>query len=57
MVKYKAKECRCWSDYPNYSQKKNNGQFKCIDCYELVKQGDYRHKTICKLKEVKTNVK
>lgn len=52
MYKYKAKECKCWSKYPNQMQKKSNGQWKCVDCYELVKQGDWKHKTRCKLKEV-----
>lgn len=52
MVKYIAKECRCWSDYPNQMLKKDNGQWKCVDCYELVKEGDFRHKTRCKLKDV-----
>lgn len=53
MVKYTAKECSCWSEYPNEACKKNNGQWKCVDCYELVKEGDNRTKTRCKLKEVK----
>lgn len=53
MVKYTAKECSCWSDYPNEAYKKNNGQWKCVDFYELVKEGDWKHKTRCKLKEVK----
>lgn len=52
MKKYTAKECRCWREYPNSMQKKTNGQWKCVDCYELVKQGDWKHKTRCKLKEV-----
>ena len=52
MKKYTAKECRCWSNYPNPMHKKSNGQWKCIDCYELAKKGDWKHKTICKLKEV-----
>ena len=51
MQKYTAKECRCWSKYPNQMQKKSNGQWKCVDCYELVKKGDWKHKTRCKLKE------
>ena len=51
MITYKAKECRCWREYPNPMQKKSNGQWKCIDCYELVRNGNWRtHKTICKLK-------
>lgn len=51
MRKYTAKECRCWSNYPNEAHKKLNGSWKCIDCYELVKQGSWKHKTRCKLKE------
>ena len=55
MQKYTAKECRCWSPYPNTSCKKLNGEWKCVDCYELVKQGDWQHKTRCKLKEAKAD--
>ena len=56
MVTYKAKECRCWREYPNTLEKKANGQWKCIDCYELVRNGNWRTlKTICKLKEVKAD--
>lgn len=56
MTTYKAKECRCWRAYPNPMQKKSNGQWKCIDCYELVRNGNWRtRKTICKLKEVNTD--
>lgn len=52
MRTYTAKECRCWSDYPNQANKKLNGQWKCVDCYELIKNGDGRNKkTRCKLKE------
>ena len=29
-MKYTAKECRCWREYPNPMQKKSNGQWKCI---------------------------
>ena len=50
MKKYTAKECRCWNNYPN-KMYKTPEQWKCVDCYELVKQGDWKHKTICKLKE------
>lgn len=50
-MKYKAKECRCWSDYPNHACKKLNGQWKCLDCYELIQNGNSRKKTRCKLKE------
>lgn len=52
MYQYKAKECRCWSDYPNKMCKRKD-QWKCVDDYELVKVGDYRRKTRCKLKEDK----
>ena len=31
---------------------KMDGEWKCVDCYKLVKQGDWKHKTRCKLKEV-----
>lgn len=51
MQKYTAKECRCWNKYPN-TMYKTPEQWKCVDCYELVKQGDWKHKTKCKLKEV-----
>ena len=50
MKKYTAKECRCWNNYPN-KMYKTPEQWKCVDCYELVKQGDWKHKTRCKLKE------
>lgn len=55
MRKYTAKECRCWSDYPNAAHRKFNGSWKCIDCYELVKQGSWKQKTRCKLKEGETD--
>ena len=52
MTTYTAKECRCWCPYPNKAYKKSNGQWKCVDNYELVKQGNsYHSKTRCKLKE------
>lgn len=52
MTTYTAKECRCWSKYPNQANKKLSGAWKCVDCYELVKDGDgYKHKTRCRLKE------
>ena len=57
MQKYTAKECRCWSNYPNQMHKKSDGQWKCVDCYKLVKQGDWKHKTRCKLKEVNADEK
>ncbi len=50
-MKYKAKECSCWSKYPNPMQKKSNGKWKCVECYELVENGDWKRKTVCKLKE------
>lgn len=54
MRKYTAKECRCWANYPNSSQRKLNGSWKCVDCYKLVSQGDgYKRKTRCELKEEK----
>lgn len=51
MKTYTAKECRCWCEYPNPAYK-NEKQWKCVDCYELVKQGDWKSKTRCKLKGV-----
>lgn len=54
-MKYTAKECRCWSSYPNTSCKKMNGEWKCVDCYELVKEDGWKNKTICKLKEVQND--
>ena len=51
MKTYTAKECRCWSKYPN-PMNKNDKQWICVDCYELVKNGDWKHKTRCKLKKV-----
>lgn len=50
MRKYTAKDCACWAKYPNKNYKRDD-QWKCVDCYELVKDGDYRHKTRCRLKE------
>lgn len=56
MRKYKAKECRCWCDYPNKAHEKLNGEWKCVDCYELVKKGiGHKRKTVCKLKEENTD--
>lgn len=56
MRKYTAKECRCWANYPNSSQRKLNGSWKCVDCYKLVIQGDgYKRKTRCELKEGDTD--
>lgn len=55
LMKYTAKECRCWQKYPNSMQKRANGEWKCVDCYELIKQGDWKHKTRCKLKEINAN--
>ena len=49
MKTYTAKECRCWCKYPNPALKYEK-QWKCVDCYELVKQGDWKSKTRCKLK-------
>ena len=51
MQKYTAKECRCWNEYPN-TMCKTPKQWKCVDCYELVKKGDWKHKTRCRLKEI-----
>lgn len=51
-MKYKAKECRCWVEYPNEAYQKRNGEWKCIDQYECVLQGDrWKKKTRCVLKE------
>ena len=51
-MKQKAKECRCWVDYPNKSYKKENGKWKCIDDYECIMQHDgWKKKTRCILKE------
>ena len=52
MTTYKQKDCRCWVEYPNDAYKKSNGQWKCVDCYELVKplvRG--KSKTRCRLKD------
>ena len=51
-MKYKAKECRCWLDYPNEAHKKRNGEWKCVDQYRCVLKGDrWKTKTRCVLKE------
>ena len=39
--------CTCWCDYPNVNHKKKNGEWKCIDNYELVKNCSGNHKTKC----------
>ena len=50
-VKYTAKECSCWSDYPNKCYKKWNGQWKCVDDYIQVRdQIPGRRKTKCILR-------
>lgn len=56
-MKYKAKECRCWVGYPNEAYKKRNGEWKCIDQYKCIMQGDWKHKTRCVLKEGAENDK
>lgn len=64
-MKYKAKECTCWIEYPNESHKKANGQWKCVDDYVCVRPLSVRkcnppckdfpfRKTKCVLKEDKT---
>lgn len=48
---YKAKECRCWVEYPNPNYKYLN-QWKCVDCYKNIKPLDgHRSKTRCVLIE------
>ena len=50
-MKYKEKECRCWTNYPNEAFKKKNGEWKC-EQYKCVLQGDgWKRKTRCVLKE------
>ena len=46
-------------NYPNlplmkisaYHKAKRNGEWKCIDQYKCIMQGDWKHKTRCVLKE------
>lgn len=52
--KYSATECRCWCNYPNPTQKREDGSWKCTDSYELVKNRTSRYrsgKTRCRLKK------
>ena len=55
-MKYTAKECRCWYKYPNPLYKKDDC-WKCLDCYQLVRDGKWeagkngKQKTVCRLKE------
>lgn len=51
MRTYTAKECSCWSTYPNKAYKKEN-QWKCIDNYKCIKEKEYQRKTKCILIEV-----
>lgn len=43
--------CTCWLPYPNENLKRDNGNWRCKDCYECVKQTDGKHKTKCVRKE------
>lgn len=31
-------DCTCWVEYPNKSHRHESGKWKCIDCYENVRQ-------------------
>lgn len=51
-MRQKAKECRCWVNYPNKAYKKSSGKWKCIDDYQCITQYDgSKKKTRCILKE------
>lgn len=45
------KECSCWWPYPNVNMQRNNGKWRCKDCYECVQDTDGSKKTKCVLKE------
>lgn len=31
-------DCTCWVEYPNKSHRHESGKWKCVDCYENVRQ-------------------
>ena len=43
--------CSCWQNYPNKNHRKDNGRWKCVDCYENIKNTDGKRKTKCVKKE------
>lgn len=52
----KAKECRCWLDYPNPNHKGKCEYYECVK----ARTGNYAGngtKTVCKLKEQKNEEK
>lgn len=43
--------CSCYYKYPNPNHKKENGKWKCVDCYENINNAEgYRRKTHCRRK-------
>lgn len=36
-MKYTAKECTCWIEYPNENHKKASGKWKCVDDYVCLR--------------------
>lgn len=52
MRKYKAKECSCWSDYPNYYYGQPGRCNKCVELYRNIRQTNHiSRKTKCILIE------
>jgi hypothetical protein len=48
----KAKQCVCWSEYPNENMK-HAKEWRCVDCYEPIQTlSDGKKRTICMRKEV-----
>ena len=50
MAREKARECRCWSDWPNETMK-HKDHWRCADDYKCVRKRGERNKTVCVLKE------
>ena len=44
-------DCSCWVNYPNKAYKKRNGEWKCVDKYECIRDREgYDRKTHCRRK-------
>ena len=50
-------DCSCWVNYPNKAHRKRNGEWKCVDSYECIRdRKGYDGKTHCRRKNEEAQI-